>query len=215
MRQRALHRPARVVLVLAFLIIVVLGMIWWWSTIENLFVGRRALSSAEGSGRSTGVTLWITRGEVDLDVQITGARGDGLPPVNAGTRWIAYRSTSYRVTPTLGGPPWLRRLNVDAAWSSNGSTLPTVAWPTTRPIMVTSTQQRLRLLAPLWLVMLPLALALGFSARRIARVARARRRRRAGLCPSCGYDVRATPQRCPECGFEDEGNVAPASAPLS
>ena len=54
------------------------------------------------------------------------------------------------------------------------------------------------------------ALILTIIAMPAGRVARRLRRRPAGRCRGCGYDLRATPDRCPECGA-----APPAVRPIS
>lgn len=57
-----------------------------------------------------------------------------------------------------------------------------------------------RLIVPYWM------LAVSFAVLPFVTVIRSKRRRwkqkrlAGGLCEACGYDLRATPQRCPECG---------------
>ena len=45
-----------------------------------------------------------------------------------------------------------------------------------------------------------IAASLCGPARRLQAKLLRRERMRGGLCPTCGYDLRATPGRCPECG---------------
>jgi hypothetical protein len=54
---------------------------------------------------------------------------------------------------------------------------------------------------PHWAIVLPTAvLAVPFVRVLVDRV-RLGKRLRVGVCSSCGYDIRATPDRCPECGM--------------
>ena len=77
-------------------------------------------------------------------------------------------------------------------WSCEGP----VATPRVSPSL-----GRLAIGVPMWLPTLlaglpPAACLAGLILRRRRRAGRSA----AGLCPACGYDLRATPGRCPECG---------------
>jgi hypothetical protein len=53
-----------------------------------------------------------------------------------------------------------------------------------------------------WLpwVSMPLAILMIFAVRSFRREWDVEQRKGNALCPTCGYDLRATPDRCPECG---------------
>jgi hypothetical protein len=67
----------------------------------------------------------------------------------------------------------------------------------------------LRLSMPYWLPFGVLASPLALWLRRRRRTRKIIRR---GLCPTCGYDLRATPDKCPECGHVPAGPRPDASA---
>jgi len=122
-----------------------------------------------------GVTLYVTSFSVTSEQEIE--RYQKLPQ----------RGPQYA---RMGGRPfpdnWWQTLK--PTWGSQTSPMP--------PRLGGSrTMWHVRL--PYWLPSLLFALLPAYCVRRWLR---ARRRRAAGQCPTCGYDLRATPDRCPECG---------------
>ena len=60
--------------------------------------------------------------------------------------------------------------------------------------------------APMWALAAPFAI---LPLAQMRRSVRRRRRAEKGLCPACGYDLRASREVCPECGerVQDRGDA--------
>ena len=78
-------------------------------------------------------------------------------------------------------------------------------WPSYRTNKIVNGRIPGELLLPYWLLTLATTLLPGAWFRKRWK---ARHPKKEGLCPKCGYDLRASPLRCPECG-------TPVSIPAS
>jgi hypothetical protein len=71
--------------------------------------------------------------------------------------------------------------------------------------------------ASLWLrsALVVLLVGIGWSVRGYQRERRVERRRAAGQCVACGYDLQSSPNRCPECGTFRDWVRVPVTPPAA
>jgi hypothetical protein len=152
----------------------------------------------------TGTSIWFWRYDGDsgmrwesywevfdtLDDRRAATAKERLPPQGFHTRWYEF--------PTWTDPGDLSPLREWTWWRFHGD------WGeqhATGSDDVTVIMRRSWSNARLPLCVPPLLFAI-LPTWRAVRFLPGRARRRAGRCPSCGYDLRATPDRCPECGSQ-------------
>ena len=153
------------------------------------------------------VALWLSTSSVSLvvsyrrDAPDDNSFGQIAGQLYGGGMWVHY---GWRLVPntSLESRPWLRsiqRLPYGPRWIDN-------TWRSdirTGPLPGNGRYRIIYLQWPHWPVAAVLAVLP--STRLLSHARRRRRPIRAGLCPACDYDLRATPNRCPECGTDQTG----------
>jgi hypothetical protein len=179
------RRLVNLLTALARLLLVAVAALW----IRSYFVGEEVGWPRRVPGSGEFRVIYVHSGAGGLSVSFLSAAPTDAAQT-ATMKAAVEREPLYRRVDPWPRYPWVR---TPARLRSLGfqTTLdPQAQASSIRPVR--------RFVIPYWF---PAVMAAGLPVIRPAVAAsRERRRRRIGLCPSCGYDLRATPGRCPECG---------------
>lgn len=182
----------------AALLAVVVAWVRSYAAEDALLVGRETIGGTRWTRQTYG--LFVSRGLVGLQVStISNSTSRRFSATGLPSRKLSYDWRSRSKSPP---PQWEHESAPRDGWEELGFSH--------RRSYVLAGLSSWRVTAPLWSV---LAAAVAIPAMLWAAAHRLRcgrrRGRNGGYCPACGYDLRATPDRCPECG----ANGAYAAAP--
>jgi hypothetical protein len=190
---------------------VAVGVLWVRS-----YAARDTFSlGAHASGDASDGSMWeafavSTRGSlrINLNRQRWHYAADPNPfPGDTGPYWVARPPDVPTPIPTARDSwrsttrtsPGVRVTGFDAFGFGVGHLA--TNWSTAPPASEWTNRSHTAARAPHWFVVLVLLIPPTFTTRRLLRTRLARQRRAAQRCLACGYDLRASPDRCPECGM--------------